>query len=181
RARRASSSNFRIFAMAAGALSEIWVKSLRPCARLLVGVLGPGARCRAKNACYEAGWPGRRPGVPLLLDDREDVAGREDEVLLAVVLDLGAAVLAVQNDVADLHVELDALAVLDAARTDGQDDALLGLLLGGVRNDQARSRGLLGVERLDHDAVLERLDGNLGAGGRHDPTSPFGDLTGLTV
>ena len=80
-----------------------------------------------------------------------------------------------------LDVERKALAVLEAARTNGQDDALLGLLLGGVRNDQAGGRGLLGVERLDHNAVLERLDGNLGAGGRHDPISPFGDLTGLTV
>ena len=69
---------------------------------------------------------------------------------------------------------------LEAARAHGEDVALLGLLLGGVRDDQAGGRGLLGLERLDHDAVLERLDGNLG-GGRHDPTSPFGDLTGLTV
>ena len=64
---------------------------------------------------------------------------------------------------------------LEAARAHGEDDALLGLLLGGVRDDQAGGGGLLGVERLDHNAVLERLDGNLG-GGRHDPTSPFGDL-----
>ena len=43
---------------------------------------------------------------------------------------------------------------------DGDDLALLRLLLGGVRDDQAGSRGLLGVERLDDDAVLERLDGD---------------------
>jgi Ribosomal protein L5 len=43
-------------------------------------------------------------------------------------------------------------------RADGQDLALLGLLLGGVRDDQARGGGLLRVERLDHDAVLEGLD-----------------------
>src|SRR5690349_22561577 len=166
RARRASSSNFRIFAMELNCSSQ--KQELRPC----------------RPASYVAGGQGRRTEAnvgELLLDDREHVASREDEVLLAVVLHLGAAVLAVQHDVAGLDVERQTLAVLEAARAHGQDDALLGLLLGGVRDDQARGGGLLGVERLDHDAVLERLDGNLGAGGRHDPTSPFVDLTGLTV
>src|SRR3954469_13573963 len=94
-----------------------------------------------------------------LLDDREDVARGEDELLLARVLDLGAAVLAVDDLVADVDVERDAVAVVvDAARADRQDLALLGLLLGGVRDDQAGSRGLLGVEGLDDDPVLERLD-----------------------
>src|SRR5690606_40005745 len=108
----------------------------------------------------------------LLLDDREDVAGREDEVLLVVVLDLGAAVLAVEYDVADLDVDRPALAlVVDAAGADGDDGALLGLLLRGVRNDQAGRGGGLGLKRLDDDAVLERLESDLG-GGRHDLTSP---------
>src|SRR6185437_301296 len=108
-------------------------------------------------------WPAAS-GQVLLVDDREQVARRQDEVLLVVVLDLGAAVLAVEDDVALLDVELDALAVLPAARAHGQDDALLRLLLGGVRDDEAGGSGLLGVERLDDDAVLERLDGN----GSHD-------------
>ena len=43
-------------------------------------------------------------------DDREHVAGREDEQLLAGVLDLGAAVLAVDDLVADVHVERDPVA-----------------------------------------------------------------------
>ena len=55
--------------------------------------------------------------------------------------------------------------VVEATRTHSQDLALLGLLLGGVRNDQSRRGGLLGVQRLDQDAVLERLDL------RHDLTS----------
>src|SRR3712207_7546478 len=51
---------------------------------------------------------GRRKNVPeLLVDDREDVARRQDEVLVAAVLDLGAAVLAVEDGVADLDVERD--------------------------------------------------------------------------
>src|SRR5688572_9793422 len=83
------------------------------------------------------------------LDDGEHVAGGEHEVLLAGVLDLGAAVLAVEDLVADLHVERHAGAVLEATRADGQDGALLGLLLGRVGDDQTGRGGALGVARLD--------------------------------
>src|SRR5206468_189428 len=101
----------------------------------------------------------------LLLDDGEDVARREDEVLLTGVLDLGAAVLAVQDDVADLDVQRDAVAVVvDPARADGEDSALLRLLLGGVGNDDAGRGGGLGLVGLHDDAVLERLDADLGGG-----------------
>ena len=98
----------------------------------------------------------------LLLDDGEHVACGQQEVLLAVVLHLGAAVLAVDHDVADLDVERDALLAIlvEATGTDGQDLALLGLLLGRVRDNEAGSSGLLGVEGLDQNAVLERLDGD---------------------
>jgi hypothetical protein len=50
--------------------------------------------------------------------------------------------------------------VVDPTRADGEDLALLGLLLGGVRDDQPGGGGGLGLEGLDQDAVLERLDGN---------------------
>src|SRR3954447_15726859 len=105
----------------------------------------------------------------LLLDDREHVAGGEDEVLLVVVLDLGAAVLAVDHDVTDLDVERHTLgaALAEAARAHREDGALLRLLLGGVGDDEAGGRRLLRLERLDEDAVLERLDGDLGSGRRH--------------
>src|SRR5882762_11011038 len=73
------------------------------------------------------------------VDDREHVAGGEDEVLLAVVLDLGAAVLGVDDDIADAHVHRDAVAVvIDPTRANRDDLALLGLLLRGVRDDDAR-------------------------------------------
>ena len=50
------------------------------------------------------------------------------------VLDLGAAVLRVDDRVADLDVDRDAVAlVVDAAGADSEDGALLRLLLGGVR------------------------------------------------
>src|SRR5674476_1231783 len=91
-------------------------------------------------------------------DDREDVTSGQDEVLIAVVLDLGAAVLAVDDLVADGNVERNAVAVVvDAAGTDRQDLALLGLLLGGVRDHEARGSGLLGLAGLDDDAVFEGL------------------------
>src|SRR5215472_3399116 len=108
----------------------------------------------------------------LLLDDREHVAGREHQVLLARVLHFRAAVLAVQHHVAHGDVERNALArVVDATWADREDLALLGLLLRGVRDNQPGRGDLLCLKRLDHDAVLERLENNLG-GGRHDLTSP---------
>ena len=57
--------------------------------------------CWGRTTSAREPTPPRGDGLPgadvpvLLLDDREDVAGGEDEVLLAAVLDLGAAVLAV--------------------------------------------------------------------------------------
>jgi hypothetical protein len=48
----------------------------------------------------------------------------------------------------------------DATGADGEDFALLGLLLGGVGDDQTGRGRLLGLEALDDDPVLERLDGN---------------------
>src|SRR5690349_11897082 len=71
-----------------------------------------------------------------LLDDGEDVTGGEHQVLRAGVLDLGAAVLRVDDRVADLPVDRDPVAlVVDTTGADRDDSALLGLLLRGVRND----------------------------------------------
>ena len=49
-----------------------------------------------------------------------------------------------------------------AAGADGQDLALLGLLLGGVGDDQAAGRGLLGLVGPDDDAVFEGLQVHVG-------------------
>src|ERR1700733_3856861 len=113
-------------------------------------------------------------GSELLLDNREHVAGREHQVLLTRVLDLRAAVLAVQHHVADLNVDGYAGAlVVETTRANRDDLALLGLLLRGVRDHEPGRGNLLGLERLDDNAVLERLENNLG-GGRHSLTSPSG-------
>src|SRR5690606_10142223 len=70
------------------------------------------------------------------LDDAEDVVLAQDEVLLALDLDLGAAVLAEQHAVALLDLELADAAVLeDLAVAHGDDLALDGLLLRGVGDD----------------------------------------------
>ena len=80
-----------------------------------------------------------------LLDDAEDVVFADDEVLFAVDLHLGAGVLAEEDAVADLDVELADRAVLeDLAVADGDDLALDGLLFGGVGDDDP-ALGLLSL------------------------------------
>ncbi len=73
--------------------------------------------------------------------------------------DFGAAVLRVQDGVADVDADRDQLArgLGALARTDGEDFALLGLLLGGVGDDETRCGLRLGLVRPDHDAVIQRL------------------------
>src|SRR6266581_5983880 len=136
---------------------------------------GPGGRTFGPR-------PGVLPPEPvalLLVDDGEDIASGEHQVLLARVLHLGAAVLAVQDHVADLHVDRHALGsrIVKASRANAKDFALLGLLLRGVRDHKPGCRGLLRLKRADHDPVFERLDNYLG-GGRHDLTSPSGKANG---
>ena len=59
-------------------------------------------------------------------EDGQDVTSGDDEVILALVVHLGAAVLGVQHLVADLDVDRDTLAgVVTTARADSQDFALL--------------------------------------------------------
>src|SRR5690606_8100459 len=119
--------------------------------------LGESAKRRGTPA--DAGARGVHRVSRLSVDDSQHVAGGQDQVLLTVVLDLGAAVLGVDNDVAHLDIQGDAVAlVVDAARAHGQNLALLGLLLSSVGDDEAGSRRLLGLARLDNNPVLERLD-----------------------
>src|SRR6202035_1496482 len=115
----------------------------------------------------------------LLVDDGEYVARGEHEIIHVRVLHLGAAVLAVQHHIADLDVDRHSLGsrVVEATRAHGQDFALLGLLLGRVRDHKSGRRGLLRLERADHNPVFERLDYYFG-GGRHDLTSPSGKANG---
>src|SRR6202023_2214588 len=101
------------------------------------------------------GWC-RSGGLPLgmgLFENAHDVAFLHDQVFDAVDLDFGARPLAEQNAIADLDVERNELArLVAAARPDGDDFALRGLLLGGVRDDDAAGTLLLGIDALDDDA-----------------------------
>src|SRR5262245_146336 len=89
----------------------------------------------------------------------QDVVLAQDDVLDAVDLDVGAAVLADQHAVALLDLHGDALALfIHAPRADGHDLGLLRLLLRGVGNDDSPAPGLLLLDPANQDAVRERLD-----------------------
>src|SRR6058998_2455093 len=93
------------------------------------------------------------------LDDAEDVLLAEDQVLLAVELDLGTGVLAEQHPVAGLHVEGQHLPVLLLARADRHHLPLLRLLLGRIGDDDAASALLLLLlDAPDDHPVLQRAN-----------------------
>src|SRR5262249_49614094 len=98
-------------------------------------------------------------GGSAALDDAHDVGLLHDQQLLAVDLHLGARPLAEQDAVAGLDVDRDELAALvTTAGTDGDDFALLRLLLRGVGDDDAAGRlGLLLDAANDH-AIMERAE-----------------------
>src|SRR6058998_2373164 len=99
------------------------------------------------------------PSPPLGLDDAEDVLLAEDQVLLAVELDLGAGVLAEQHPVAGLHVEGQHLPVFLLPRADRHHLPLLRLLLGRIGDDDAASALLLLLlDAPDDHPVLERAN-----------------------
>src|ERR1035437_5582227 len=92
-------------------------------------------------------------------EHRKQVARRDDQVVLAGVLDFGSAVLAVDDLVTHRNVERNTVAVVvHSARSYRHDLALLGLLLDGVRDDEAGGRRLLGCGRLHDDLVFQGLD-----------------------
>src|SRR5680860_421991 len=93
-----------------------------------------------------------------LLDPGQNVGLAQDQQVLAVDLDLGAAVLAVENGVALADVERPALAVLDGAVPNREDLALLRLLLRGVGEHDAAGGRLLLLERPNDQAVSKGLE-----------------------
>src|SRR3989454_6512472 len=92
-------------------------------------------------------------------ENAENVLLLHDQVLLAVQPHLAAGVLAEQDPVPRLDVEGDLLAVLGhLAVSSGDDLALLGLLLGAVRDDDAAVLLVPLLEPLDEEAVMERAE-----------------------
>src|SRR3954470_17064257 len=98
--------------------------------------------------------------VLLGLDLGEDVGLAEHEQILAVDLDLGAAVLGVEDLVALRDVERNALLalVVVTAVADGDDLALLRLFLGGVGEDDAAGGRLLLLDRPHDEPVAQGLE-----------------------
>src|SRR6202165_2394976 len=115
--------------------------------------------CFLENQGRERRLSGLLLGGRGVRQDAHDVAFLHDQQVLAIDLDLGARPLAEQDALADLEVDRDQLAgFVTAARTDCRDFALRGLFLGAVRNDDAASCLLFGVDALDHNAVVKRTE-----------------------
>src|SRR5687767_10816479 len=90
-------------------------------------------------------------------EDAHDVALFHDQVVVAIDLDLGTRPLAEQHALSNLHIDGNELAVLVAsARADGNDFALLRLLLDGVRDDDSAGGLFLGGDALDDNAIVKR-------------------------
>src|SRR3954452_20648408 len=101
----------------------------------------------------------RAYGLTVADDLGEHVALAQDQELVALDLDLGAAVLRVDDDVTLGDVHRDDLAGLAALLTgaDGHDGAALRPLESGVRQHDASGRGLLLLERRDDQTIANRL------------------------
>src|SRR5262245_53865604 len=131
--------------------------------------LGPSvartALVRASTPRSRRSWASRSKRISLaaivglLLQHREDILLADDQVLLALHPDLGARVLAEENAVTLAHVQGTQLAVIaELALADGDDPALLRLLLGRVGDDDTSLRLLLLLDALHEQAIVERSD-----------------------
>ncbi len=88
------------------------------------------------------------------IDDAHEVRFLHDDEFLSVELDLGPGPFPEKDPVAGPDVQRTNLAVLRPGAGSGGDDlALLGLLLGGIGNDDAASGLLLLRDAADQDAV----------------------------
>src|SRR5436190_20628419 len=125
----------------------------------------PNLTSLADICCFLKIYVGERRLSCLLLgggnvgENAHDVALLHNQELLVVDLDFSARPFAEQHAVADLEIDRKQLAGFIApARANCDDLALGGLFLRGVRNDDAASCLLFGVDALDHDAVVKRTE-----------------------
>src|SRR5690606_11624931 len=118
--------------------------------------LMPRSRLRRARSLKAIDFAMIYPPVASLLDDGQDVAFAEDQVLFAADLDLGPGILGEDDGVAHRHLQRHLLpAVQHLAGADGEDLALLRLLLRRIRQDDAALRGLFLLQGLDHHPVAE--------------------------
>jgi hypothetical protein len=90
-------------------------------------------------------------------DYAHDVGFLHDQELFALNLHLGARPFAEQDAVADLEIDRNELpGLVAAARADGDDLTLRGLLLRGVRDYYAALGLLLGGDAAHDHAVMQR-------------------------
>jgi hypothetical protein len=89
-------------------------------------------------------------------NDCENVAAGEDQEIVSTVRNFGAAVLAVQNGVANFYVEREVLAfvVTPAAWANCENCSLLWLFLSGVWDYQTGCGLHFGFAWLDNDSVV---------------------------
>jgi hypothetical protein len=88
-----------------------------------------------------------------------DVTFFHDQVLDAVDLDFGAWPFAEQHAVASLQIDRNKLTGLVAPSRSNRDDlALLRLLLGCIRDDDASGGLLLGFDALDDHPIVKRTE-----------------------
>src|SRR6185503_9203444 len=97
--------------------------------------------------------------LSLFLDAREDVLLRQDQVLLTIELEFGSGVLLVEDALALLELDRNALAVIvTVTGTDREDAAFHRLFFRGIGKEDPTLGGLLAIEGFDDHAGSERLE-----------------------
>src|SRR5436309_11969377 len=94
-----------------------------------------------------------RPLPPGSVDYGEHVGFAEDEQLLTIDGDFGAAVLSVEDLVSGFDLHRNALVLLEAPRPNGDDLALLRLFFRGIRDIQPAAHLLPLFRGPDDDAI----------------------------
>src|SRR5438477_9308412 len=93
----------------------------------------------------------------LLGDFGENITLAHDLEVFAIDFDFAAGVFAEDDLIADADRKVPTLAAIEQpARPDSHDVATLRLLLRGIREHDAPGGDFFGVQRLDHNAVIQR-------------------------
>jgi hypothetical protein len=99
---------------------------------------------------------------PLLHDLGQNIAFAKDLQILPLNLDVGPAVFAEQDFVADIDRDSRTFAAVEnPAGADRDDFSTLRFLLSGVGKDDATRRPFLGTRGFDNDAIIQRFEGHV--------------------